>query len=170
MSYISVVTETTDITGEAMNPNATNPVYPLEFLYDGHCAICRFDVANFRRRDAHQRLRFIDVTAPDFDASVYGRTQAELLARMTARRADGVIVEGPEVFRLAFAAIDLGWLVAPTRLPVFSWITERAYTLFARHRVSLSRRFGGIFRRLTPDCVDGVCHLPERAAAARNKE
>jgi hypothetical protein len=83
---------------------------------------------------------------------------------MTARRADGVIVEGPEVFRLAFAAIGLGWLVAPTRLPGLNAMTELAYRIFARHRVWLSRRLGGIFRRLTPpDCENGVCRIPARS-------
>jgi hypothetical protein len=72
--FVSFFTETTDTTGQTMNPNA----YPLEFLYDGHCAICRFDVANFRR-------------------------------------------------------------------------------------------FGGIFRQLTPECADGLCSIPERIVA-RNRE
>jgi predicted DCC family thiol-disulfide oxidoreductase YuxK len=145
-----------------MKPN----VYPLEFLYDGNCAICRFDVANFRRRDAKAHLRFIDITSPEFDPAPYDRSLEELLARMTARRADGVIVEGPEVFRLAFAAIGLGWLVAPTRLPGLNALTEFAYRVFARHRVWLSRRLGGIFRRLTPDCENGVCRVPEPARNA----
>ncbi|MDR1888820.1 MAG: DUF393 domain-containing protein [Zoogloeaceae bacterium] len=141
-----------------MNPQ----IYPLEFLYDGHCAICRFDVANLRRRDAQRRLIFIDIQAPDFDPAPYGRALEALLARMTARRADGVIVDGPEAFRLALSAVGFAWLVAPTRWPGFSHITEWAYRWFARNRVTLSRRFGGIFARLTPDCADGVCHIPQR--------
>jgi len=137
-------------------------IYPLEFLYDGHCRICLFDVARLRRADSQGRLSFIDVTAPGFDAAAYGRSTDELLARIHARRADGVVVEGPEVFRLALAAVGYGWLVAPTRWPGFAWITEQAYRWFARNRVELSRRFGGIFARWTPDCPDGVCGLPER--------
>ncbi|MDR1889543.1 MAG: DUF393 domain-containing protein [Zoogloeaceae bacterium] len=137
-------------------------IYPLEFLYDGQCAICRFDVANLRRRDAQHRLVFIDITAPDFDPAPYGRSKEALLARIAARRADGVIVEGPEVFRLALAAIGFGGLVAPTRWPVFRRIAEYAYAWFARHRVTLSCRFGGIFARLTPACEDGVCRIPQR--------
>ncbi|MDR3054535.1 MAG: DUF393 domain-containing protein [Zoogloeaceae bacterium] len=137
-------------------------IYPLEFLYDGGCAICRFDVAKLRRRDWRHRLIFIDITAPDFDPSPYGRRKEELLARIAARRADGVMVEGAEVFRLSLAAVGLGWLVAPTRLPVLRQMTERAYFWFARNRTALSRRFGGIFTRLTPTCEDGVCHIPQR--------
>ncbi|MDR2260004.1 MAG: DUF393 domain-containing protein [Azoarcus sp.] len=135
-------------------------IYPLEFLYDGNCAICRCDVANLRRRDRQWRLRFIDIADPAFDPAPYGREREAMLARITARRADGLIVEGPEVFRLALAAIGLGWIAAPTRLPVLAQITELAYACFARRRTRLSKRFGGIFRRMTPpECADGACHV-----------
>jgi len=137
-------------------------IYPLEFLYDGECRICLFDVARLRRADSKGLIRFIDVMAADFDAAAYGRTRNELLDRIHARRADGVMVEGPEVFRLALAAVGYGWLVAPTRWPGLAWITAQGYRWFARHRVGLSRRFGGIFARWTPDCPDGVCGLPGR--------
>lgn len=137
-------------------------IYPLEFLYDGDCRICLFDVARLRRADSKGWLVFIDISAADFDAAVFGCSKDELLARMHARRADGVMVEGPEVFRLALTAVGYGWLMAPTRWPGLAWITERCYRWFARHRMELSRRFGGIFARLTPDCDDDVCHQPRR--------
>jgi predicted DCC family thiol-disulfide oxidoreductase YuxK len=140
--------------------------YPLEFLYDGQCRICMFDVVRLRRADNAGRLRFIDVSAPGFDAAVYGRTVDDLLARIHARRADGVVLEGPEVFRLALAAVGYGWLVAPTRWPGLAWITERGYRWFARHRVELSHRFGGIFARWTPACDGDVCHRPTRGSGS----
>lgn len=133
--------------------------YPLEFLYDGHCRICRFDVARLHRADRHGRLRFIDVMATGFEPAEYGTTREALLARIHARRADGVMVEGPEVFRLALTAVGYGPLVAPTRLPVLRQLTECGYRWFARHRVELSRRFGGIFARLTPECDSDRCRL-----------
>jgi len=136
-------------------------IYPLEFLYDGHCPICLFDVAYLRRHDHHERLCFIDVTAPGFKAREYGRSREELLLRIHARRADGVIVEGPEVFRLALTANGLGWLVAPTRWPLLANATEYAYHWFARNRQMLSRRYGGIFRRLTPQCDGKACQFRE---------
>ncbi|MDR1349696.1 MAG: DUF393 domain-containing protein [Zoogloeaceae bacterium] len=137
-------------------------IYPLEFLYDGQCAICCFDVAHLRRRDRRHRLSFIDISAPDFDPRPYGRSREALLAHIAARCADGAMVEGPEVFRLAWAAVGFGWLVAPTRWPVLAWMAGTAYRVFARHRGMLSRRFGGIFARLTPDCANGVCRIPQQ--------
>lgn len=136
-----------------MDPTA----FPFEFLYDGQCPICLFDVVNLRRRDRHGRLVFVDVSRPEFEASAYGRTRAELLARIHGRRADGVVVEGPEVFRLALAGVGLGWLAAPTRWPVARQASEVAYRWFARNRVGLSRRYGGWFARITPVCDDLVC-------------
>ncbi len=134
-------------------------IYPLEFLYDGDCPICRADVARLHNADGHQRLIFIDVSAPNFDPGVYDRTREALLARIHARRADGIMVEGPEVFRLALAAVGLGPIAALTRWPLISQVTDIAYKLFARHRVSLSRHFGGFFARITPEC-DLFCRPP----------
>jgi len=127
-------------------------IYPLEFLYDGSCPICRYDVARLYNADHHRQIIFIDVTAPDFEAEAYGRTRQALLARIHARRADGVIVEGPEVFRLALTALGYGWLVIPTRWPLFSQATEISYNWFARHRGSLARRLGGFYSRRIPKC------------------
>lgn len=131
--------------------------YPFEFLYDGNCRICQFDVAWLRRGDTGGRLVFIDVTSPSFDPAQYGRKIEELLARIHGRRADGVVVEGPEVFRLALSACGWGRAVAVTRWPLAAWITERAYRWFARNRITLSRRHGGVFARMTPACDANRC-------------
>ncbi|MET0066895.1 MAG: DUF393 domain-containing protein [Candidatus Thiodiazotropha sp.] len=132
--------------------------YPLEFLYDGQCPICCADVARLRKADRHQRLVFIDISTEDFDPQGYQRTQEALLARIHARRADGVVVEGPEVFRLALEAVDMGWLAAPTRWPLISQATEIGYGWFARHRGSISRRLSRLFPGVYPAC-DTNCSL-----------
>ena len=131
--------------------------YPLEFLYDGQCPICLFDVARLQRRDGQHRLLFVDISAPDFQPARYGRTREDLLARIHGRRADGVMVDGPEVFRLALAAVGWRRLVALSRWPVLHGLTEMGYRVFARHRVLLSRHVGGVFARLTPACDTGCC-------------
>jgi predicted DCC family thiol-disulfide oxidoreductase YuxK len=135
--------------------------YPLEFLYDGDCPICRYDVTRLHQADRHGRLIFIDVTAPDFNPQAYGQTREALLARIYARRADGKMVEGPEVFRLALTAVGYGWLVIPTRWPLINWITEMAYSWFARNRQTTARLFGKFFASRTPEC-DLSCRPKQR--------
>jgi predicted DCC family thiol-disulfide oxidoreductase YuxK len=145
ISFFTEITENKEI---AMDTN----IYPLEFLYDGNCPICRYDVVRLHNADRYGQLIFIDISAPDFEPKAYGRTRQMLLARIHARRADGVIVEGPEVFRLALSALGYGWLVAPTRWPVLNQVTEITYNWFARNRGSLARRLGRFYIRRTPEC------------------
>ncbi|MES9942651.1 MAG: DUF393 domain-containing protein [Candidatus Thiodiazotropha sp. 6PLUC2] len=134
-------------------------IYPLEFLYDGNCPICSADVARLHKADHHHRLIFIDITEADFNPQEYDRSLETLLARIHARRADGLIVEGPEVFRLSMAAVGLGWLVAPSRWPLLNYATEITYNWFARNRTTLARHFSKFSK--TPTKCDLRCN-PDR--------
>ena len=117
-----------------MNPEIT-------FLHDGECPLCAREVAMLRRLDRGRgRLAFDDIAAPAFDASRYGRSQAELMARIHGLLADGTVIEGVEVFRRAYAAVGLGWLVAPTRWPLLRPLSDAAYRWFARNRLRLTGR------------------------------
>ena len=117
-----------------MNPAIT-------FLNDGECPLCAREVAMLRRLDRGRgRLGFEDIAEPGFDASRYGRTQADVMARIHGVLPDGSLVEGVEVFRCAYAAVGLGWLVAPTRWPLLRPLFDAAYRWFARNRLRLTGR------------------------------
>jgi predicted DCC family thiol-disulfide oxidoreductase YuxK len=60
--------------------------------------------------------------------------------RIHARLPDGRLIEGVEVFRRLYAAVGLGALVAPTRLPGVAHLLELAYRAFARNRLRLTGR------------------------------
>jgi len=113
----------------------------VTILYDGECPLCAREVAMLRRMDRGRgRVGFEDIAAPDFDAARYGRTHAELMARIHGVGADGAVIEGVEVFRRAYTAVGLGWLVAPTRWPILRSLTDAAYRWFARNRLRLTGR------------------------------
>lgn len=148
--------------------------YPMTLLYDGACPICCFEVAWLARRDRHARLRFVDIADARFDAAHWGRERGfarfpdkhELDARIHAVTAGGWLVSGIEVFRLAYRAVGLGWLIAPTRWPPFRAMAEHAYLAFARNRYALSRRYGRLFSAITPQapdiCAEGACRIYRR--------
>jgi hypothetical protein len=46
------------------------------------------------------------------------------LALIHARRADGQVLKGVEVFRLAYEAVGLGWVSAAMRLPLLRPLAE----------------------------------------------
>jgi predicted DCC family thiol-disulfide oxidoreductase YuxK len=138
-----------------------NGLYPLTLYYDASCPLCRREMNFLRARDRHCRLRLIDVSAADF-ANDTRRPVTKLMARMHARRGDGTLVAGVEVFRLAYEAVDLGWIVLPLRSPLLAPLLDRLYTLVARNRNRFpdwcsALLFGHASRR--GECRNGRCTL-----------
>lgn len=114
----------------------------FEVFFDGDCPLCRREIDVLRRLDRKARVRFTDIASRDFDATVVGKTHAELMARIHGRdlASGGELVEGVEVFRRLYAAVGFGLVAALTRLPPLSWVLDRAYAWFAVHRLRLTGR------------------------------
>lgn len=110
-------------------------------LYDGDCPLCSREVAMLRRRDrARGALALVDIAAADFDPTRYGRARETLMARIHGVLPDGTVIEGMEVFRRAYAAVGLGWVLAPSRWPLLGRGFDAAYRWFARNRLRLTGR------------------------------
>jgi predicted DCC family thiol-disulfide oxidoreductase YuxK len=92
-----------------------------------------------KARNADGLLRFVDISAPGFDPTPYHASLAEMSALIHAQRADGSLVIGVEVFRLAYGAVGLGHFTKFTGWPLLKPLIDAAYALFARHRYVFSR-------------------------------
>ena len=91
----------------------------IRILFDGDCPLCRREIEMLERLDRGRgRVAFEDIALPTFDAAAYGLPARSVHERIHGVAADGRIVEGVEVFRIAYSAVGLGWLVAPTRCAV----------------------------------------------------
>ena len=119
----------------------------LTIFCDASCPVCALEVDLLRCRDRGGRLRWVDISAPGFDASAHGFTHRELDAVIHGVRSDGSVVRGLDVLRLAYGAAGLGWLVAATRQPWLRAPSDVAYRLFARHRHAISRVLAPVLRR-----------------------
>jgi predicted DCC family thiol-disulfide oxidoreductase YuxK len=124
----------------------------LRILYDGDCPFCKREAAWLSRLDKQKNLEFEDITAPDFNPAEHGLTHEQVQARIHGILPDGSSIEGVEVFRAAYKAIGLGWLLAPTGWPGLRKVSNAAYTLFARNRI----RLGNLFSR---GCREGACEI-----------
>jgi len=118
-----------------------NP-WRFKLLYDGACPLCRREARFLQRRNRHGWLAFEDITAPGFDPSVYGTTRKELMGVIHGVFPDGRLVQRVAVFREAYRAIGLGWLLAPTAWPGLRWLADLGYEWFARHRLAIGKWFG----------------------------
>lgn len=115
--------------------------WQIKVLYDGDCPLCRREVEMLERRDdGRGRAVFEDISAPGFDARAYGAGYEELMSRIHGVLPDGTLVEGMEVFRRVYAAVGLGWLLAPTGWPLLRPVFDAAYRWFARNRLRLTGR------------------------------
>lgn len=128
----------------------------ITVLFDGECPLCVREIAMLRRLDRRRgggRIGFDDIAAPGFDAGRYGQSHDALMARIHGVLPDGTLTEGVEVFRRAYAAVGLGWVLAWTRWPGLRVLADAGYRWFARNRLRLTGR---------PDaaCASGRCSRP----------
>jgi predicted DCC family thiol-disulfide oxidoreductase YuxK len=113
----------------------------FKVLYDGECPFCRRDVEWLKRRDHRGDLALEDIAAIGFDPAKYGLSQDEVQRVLHGVMSDGTILKGMDAVCEAYKTVGLGWLVAPTRLPVLRAASNGLYRLFARFRRPLGRFF-----------------------------
>ncbi len=119
--------------------------FEVEIFYDGGCSLCTREVRLLVKLDRRRgRIRFTDIMTPEFEAASLGITTEALLARIHGRLVDGTWIEGVEVFRRAYAAIGLRWVIPLTRLPGVRSILEVGYVRFARWRYRRRKRTGAV--------------------------
>jgi predicted DCC family thiol-disulfide oxidoreductase YuxK len=127
-------------------------IYPLTLLYDGDCPLCTLEIANLHDRDSDRRLRMVNIADPNFDIAPYASKHkvnlSDLMAMIHAVQADGQLVRGVAVFRLAYGAVGLGAITRPTSWPLLKPLFDWGYTHFARHRYTVSRFLGPLISRL----------------------
>jgi predicted DCC family thiol-disulfide oxidoreductase YuxK len=142
--------------------------FPLTLLYDGACPVCNLEMDNLKARNTAGLLQFVDISTPLFDPTPYGTTLDAMNALIHAARPDGSLVIGVEVFRLAYGAVGLGHLAAPTGWPLLKPAFDAAYKVFARNRYGVSTALGPLLIRIaalranrrSQACAEGTCKAP----------
>lgn len=150
-------------------------IYPLTVYYESACPLCNAEMTNLMLRNTGKLLLFADISAPGFTALPEGTQMPELLEIIHARQADGTVIRGVEVFRLAYEAVGLNRVATALRLPVLGWIADRSYPWVARNRHRFPRGlirliFEGDMRRAAEraaiaHCTSATCTRDESSTA-----
>lgn len=129
---------------------------PLQTLvfYDGACPVCTAEMHQLRRWDSAQKLRLIDIAAPDFDARAWPVSHTDMNALLHVQLPDGTWLNGMAAIRHIYRAVDRGWMLAFTGWPLVSRVFDRAYAWFARRRLPISARLG------LRHCTGDACRVP----------
>lgn len=110
--------------------------YPLIIFYDGACGVCSTEISYYRSI-ADQRVKFVNIDGPDFEAEAYGKTTGEFQAKMHALDADGQYYTGVEAFRRLWEVLPsplYPLLSSFVGLPGIHFAARLGYSLFARYR------------------------------------
>jgi len=147
-----------------MDPsNRAQEVWQIRVLFDGACPLCQREIRMLERLDRGRGcVDFEDISKPAFDPAAYGLDAEQVMARIHGVLPDGSVIEGLEVFRRVYAAVGLGWLLAPTRWPLLRGVSEAGYRIFARNRLRWTGRGA--------DCDSGHCQLPKHPSDAHSVE
>ena len=146
---------------------SNNTIYPLTLFFDGACPLCSLEMDDLKSRNALNRLVFVDIAQPGFDPAPYGASLQAMGELIHGMCADGTLVIGAETIRLAYRAVGLGHLAAPTALPGLKPIFDAAYAVFARNRYGISRMLAPVIERIAAAraqrraqaCARGDCEI-----------
>jgi predicted DCC family thiol-disulfide oxidoreductase YuxK len=114
--------------------------WDLQLFYDGACPLCSREIRFLEKRDRARSISFVDIAAEDFDAGGFGLASVDVTEKIHGKLPNGDTIEGLEVFRRAYSAVGLGWLLAPTGWPGLARLSDRAYQTFARNRLRWTGR------------------------------
>lgn len=144
----------------------SDSLYPLTLYYDGACPLCLAEMRNLMlRNERDQRLRFVDIAAPDFETPT-GVTREALGQLLHAQAADGTWLRGVATFVAMYEAVGISWVARSLSAPGLRPLADRLYPWVARHRHLFPRWLAHwIFEtamrraaeRAVPACADGVC-------------
>ena len=113
----------------------------LTIFFDGGCPLCKREVDFLQSKNQKGALRFIDINTSDFSSDLKnGITYKQAMDRIHAMKSDGSVIKDIKVFQEAYSLIGLGWIYAPTKLPILDKSIEFIYGLWAKYRLKITFR------------------------------
>ena len=113
----------------------------LTIFFDGGCPLCKREVDFMQSRNQKGFLEFIDINSSDFSYRFNNIiTYKKAMEKIHALKSDGSIIKNIKVFQEAYDLIGLGWIYAPTKIPIFEKFFEFIYGLWAKYRLKITFR------------------------------
>src|SRR5690349_14596180 len=127
-----------------MEVGLNNDSAHLQAFYDGACPICSHEVGYARRRDRDERVEWIDISRPTFNAPAFGLDPAKVNEALHVRGSDGKIYVGVDAAIQIMQAVRHSFLMKVVlfilKIPGMMPIARTYYRWFARNRYRLTGR------------------------------
>jgi predicted DCC family thiol-disulfide oxidoreductase YuxK len=125
---------------------------------------------NFLRKRDHDRglVAFVDIADENYSPEANGGIDYETaMGRIHAILPDGTAIQNVEVFRRVYEVLGMGWVYAITKIPMFEWLANKLYEIWADWRLQLTGRpdLAAIVteRQKQLDCSDTKCCRVEKS-------
>ncbi|MBD2083029.1 DUF393 domain-containing protein [Leptolyngbya sp. FACHB-17] len=121
---------------------SATPTWKIKLLYDSECPLCMREVNFLKKRDNDRGLvAFVDIADENYSPDENGGIDYETaMGRIHAVLPDGSTIKNVEVFRRVYEVLGMGWVYAITRIPIFGWIADKLYEIWADWRLMLTGR------------------------------
>jgi len=123
-----------------MNTNAQKHIV----IFDGECGVCQFFKEKAESRDFNQQLKFIPFQTADLGNLSPGLSEEMAAKSIYFIHISGERFQGAEAFFEVMKRLKGIWSILGRifALPLFAYIAEPFYRIFARNRMHISRWFG----------------------------
>ncbi|GAP99165.1 cell division inhibitor [Leptolyngbya sp. NIES-2104] len=124
------------------------------------------EVNFLKRRDNDRGLvAFVDIADANYSPEENGGIDYETaMGRIHAVLPDGSTIKNVEVFRRVYEVLGMGWVYAITKIPVFGWLADKLYEIWADWRLALTGRpdLASIVAEREKCSIEGRCRVEKR--------
>jgi predicted DCC family thiol-disulfide oxidoreductase YuxK len=113
----------------------------VSVYFDGLCHLCSREIAHYQKMRGSARIRFVDISATDFNAPREGLDPQAVHRELHAKESDGTIRTGVDAFILIWSQLEaLRWLVPVAKFGPVNFLLRQAYRVFAILRPYLPKK------------------------------
>jgi len=112
----------------------------VTLYYDGLCPLCSREIAHYRARVPDERVRFVDIAAPTFDAAAHGLDAQAVHRQMHVKVGEEIRVGVAAFIAIWQAVPGYRWLARLASVPGVHSLFRAGYWAFAKVRPWLPRR------------------------------
>ena len=124
----------------------------LIFLFDGGCPLCLKETNFLKKKDASNKINFVDINRDDYDPKNFrGISYEEAMSNLHGISENGDIIKGLDVLAYSYELIGLGWVYYPLKIRLFAPVLRLFYKYWARYRLKITGR-SKIEKLCTSEC------------------
>lgn len=122
-----------------------------KILYDSHCKLCNAEIEYYMKKDPDKIFEYLDIMSPEFDATHFKLTKADVHKYFHVIDENGKILKGVEAFYYIWVKLDTFFILRGLfNTTLGRKALEFGYHGFIKLRPYLPRK---------DNCDDGYCEI-----------